>query len=128
MTSYDISLTRGESGDWIGRCDAVRGNTQASTARGALDGLRDVIALVNGLEASNVEFQSVQVGLAETDDATGLLREALQARRRLAKAETESREMTRQVVRTFSDAGVTRRDVGALLGISHQRVEQLLAT
>ncbi len=60
-TSYDVTLSRGESGAWVGRCDAVRGNTQAATVRGALDGLRDVIALVDELEPGEVQFGSIEI-------------------------------------------------------------------
>ncbi|MBS1265210.1 MAG: hypothetical protein MAG471_01048 [Acidimicrobiaceae bacterium] len=127
MPEYDIKLIRGEGGDWVGRCDAVRGNTQAASARGALDGLRDVIALVEEIEVSAVEFRSMEIDLAGADSASDLLAEVRQARRELAAIEAKSRERTREAVRQFSEAGVTRRDVGALLGLSHQRVAQLLS-
>ena len=125
-TSYDVTLSRGESGAWVGRCDAVRGNTQAATVRGALDGLRDVIALVDEHEPGEIQFRRIEIS-DELLGASEVLAEAVADRRALAKAETTARASTRRAVRGLTDAGITRRDVGALLGISHQRVDQLLA-
>ncbi len=125
-TSYDVTLSRGESGAWVGRCDAVRGNTQAATVRGALDGLRDVIALVDELEPGEVQFGSIEID-DDVQGASEVLAEAVADRRALTDAETTARASTLRAVRGLTDAGITRRDVGALLGISHQRVDQLLA-
>lgn len=125
MGGYDITLSRGESGDWVGRCDAVRGNTQASTVRGALAGLRDVIGLVDDLQPTDVVFSRIEVDAGDPT-TTDLVHDAVTARRSLAEAETQAREQTTRAVHGLTEVGLTRRDVGALLGISHQRVDQLL--
>ena len=127
MATYDIELTRDDSA-WIGRCHAVNANTQATTARRALSGMREAIAASVDIEVREVEFDRIDVELGNGRDPSSTLAEALAAREELVAAEARSRDLTRRVVREFSEAGVTRRDVGVLLGISGQRVDQLLGS
>lgn len=48
------------------------------------------------------------------------------ARKEAELAGTRAQQETRQAVRRLADLGVSRRDAAELLGLSHQRVQQLL--
>lgn len=51
-----------------------------------------------------------------------------QARREAERAGTEAQQATADAVRRLTKMGLSRRDAADLLGISHQRVQQLLAS
>ncbi|MEY2446782.1 MAG: hypothetical protein QOH79_258 [Acidimicrobiaceae bacterium] len=53
---------------------------------------------------------------------------ASQARYDAERAGTKAQEATIDAVRRLTDMGLSRRDAADLLGISHQRVQQLLAS
>ena len=48
------------------------------------------------------------------------------ARREAEQAGTRAQEETTRAVKRLTDLGVSRRDAAVLLGLSHQRVQQLL--
>jgi|AP95_1055475.scaffolds.fasta_scaffold06933_3 predicted RNase H-like HicB family nuclease len=127
METYDIRLIRDETGIWVGRCEEAHATTQALTIRGALAGIREAISLADDVEEDDIRFRRIDLEFGGFD-GSALLTQALAAREELAAAEARSRDLTRRVVREFSEAGVTRRDVGVLLGISGQRVDQLLGS
>jgi predicted RNase H-like HicB family nuclease len=52
--------------------------------------------------------------------------EVAQARREAEQAGTRAHQETIQAVRQLTELGLSRRDAAALLGLSHQRVQQLL--
>jgi len=52
--------------------------------------------------------------------------EVAQARRDAEQAGTRAHQETIQAVRQLTELGLSRRDAAALLGLSHQRVQQLL--
>lgn len=53
---------------------------------------------------------------------------ALAAKGRAAGAQAEASNLQRQAARLLTESGMTIRDAGDLLGITHQRVAQLLAS
>ncbi len=126
MAEYDIRLERDESGPWVGVCDSVNAVTQANTARGVLAYLREAIALAVDGEVDEVEYGRVEVICGGVEGMTEVLSTVRSARRQLAEVEASARVLTRQAVQVFTAAGLPRRDVGELLGLSGQRVTQLL--
>ncbi len=124
--SYDIRLVQDPAGPWTGVCDQVNAVTQARTVRGALSHLRSAIALSVDGDEDDVAYGTVEIVLADGRDATELLDEVREARVRLADLETRTRTLTREAVRVFTDAGLPRRDVGEILGLSGQRITQIL--
>jgi predicted RNase H-like HicB family nuclease len=55
-----------------------------------------------------------------------MARRAQQARAEADRAGTNAQEQTAKAVRALTQQGLSRRDAAELLGISHQRVQQLL--
>ena len=59
-------------------------------------------------------------------DLAELARRAQQARAEADRAGTEAQVQAAKAARALTDHGLSRRDAAELLGISHQRVQQLL--
>lgn len=62
------------------------------------------------------------------DHVAVLASQVSKARREAERAGTEAQQATADAVRRLTKMGLSRRDAADLLGISHQRVQQLLAS
>lgn len=123
MSLYHVTAER--SGKWW--------TLQALEAPGALsqvlrlsdaDQIREAIAFVTG-EAEDVITIAVQVAMPEP--AARHLAEASRLRAESDLARSRAAEESRAAARSLRDDGLTVREVGLVLGISHQRAAQLLA-
>lgn len=61
-------------------------------------------------------------------DLETMARQVARSRAEAEKAGTRAQEATIAAVRRLTEMGLSRRDAAELLGISHQRVQQLLAS
>lgn len=59
-------------------------------------------------------------------DLTAVADTVARARQDAERAGTKAQEETTRAVKRLTDLGLSRRDAAALLGLSHQRVQQLL--
>lgn len=121
MSAYTVHAKRWKHG-WELHIDGL-GVTQSRSLRDAPKMVRDYIKLDTGTDpgASGVEIIP-EVG-------AGLEVEARAAREAVAtagKAQRAAAARSRSVARKLKDAGLTGRDISALLNISPQRVSQLL--
>jgi len=98
--------------------------TQARTLDRAEATVRDLIAVWLDVPADSF---AVEVEPRLDDEWTKLLRETKDARATADKASARASELLRTSVTTLHDAGLSAREVGSLVGISYQRVQQLLA-
>jgi hypothetical protein len=120
MTKYTARCRR--SGRWWAiEIPEVNGGIYSQARR--LDGVeaiaRDAIALT--LDVSPDSF-AVEVVAVLPDEWETELEEAREARRTAVAAERQAQAALDRVVRRLVDAGLTVRDVGALLGLSYQRI------
>lgn len=135
-TTYIAQVERDESGNWLATVPALRGvHTHARTLTNLRQYLQDAIALWlevdqfdSGDQNPHVDRSEVAVELqvklpAPVRRATDA---ALRRRERARAAESDAAEATREAARALVDTGLSRRDAAALLGLSHQRVDQLL--
>ncbi len=122
--SYRAVFERDESGAWLARVPGVRGcHTYGRTLDQARRRLREALALwVDDADAAELD-EEVRLPA----DVRSSLRKYEAARRRVeqerAKAQTCTTEATGVLVGRF---GLSFRDAGELLGLSHQRVQQLV--
>lgn len=111
---------------WLAKLEEERRvHTHGRSVRAALDNLRDATALWFELKPASIEFTLAPQLPAGHRKA---LAEAKKARRLLHEAEKRSGEATVNAAQDLTRLGLTRRDVADLLGISHQRVQQLLTS
>jgi predicted RNase H-like HicB family nuclease len=122
MTTYDVELTR-EGGVWLVEVPGVPGysiRTFGRTLDQAESMARDAIA--TALDVS-VDSFDLRLRVAEADPTLDEVRRAREARE--AAARDEQATLAR-AVRRFTESGVSQRDAARLLGLSHQRINQLL--
>jgi predicted RNase H-like HicB family nuclease len=123
MRSYTVTYRRDSAGWWVAAVCGVRGcHTQGRTIRQARERIREALGLfVKG---------AARARLVDDVRLPGNLRRLL-ARQRAARARAEqeherAQSATRETARRLTRARLSVRDAGELLGISHQRVQQLL--
>ncbi len=122
--SYRVVVERDESGAWIASVPSIRGcHTHGRTLEQARRRIREALALwVDDADAAElVEVVRLPPGAREAIRRSVRARRAAEARR--AEAQTAVTEAARALVQEL-DLGL--RDAGELLGLSHQRVQQLV--
>lgn len=114
-----------EDGVWLAHIEEVpEVHTYGRTLPKAEAHLRDALAL--WLEASEEEL-TILPSYDLPSDAVDAI--ALASRWRLQASQTDA-QASRQTIRAcllLQEAGLSQRDIGGLLGLSHQRVHQLLS-
>jgi len=123
VTTYRVIATQ-EERFWLLSVPELDVVTQARTLDRAEATVRDLIAVWLDVPADSF---AVEVEPRLDDEWTKLLRETRDARTTADKASARASEMLRTSVTTLHDAGLSAREVGSLVGISYQRVQQVLA-
>jgi predicted RNase H-like HicB family nuclease len=129
-TALAVRFEPDENGAWIvDVVDEPRIHTHGRTLERAEANIREAIALwlsvEDGLDIDEDELELLpQFVLAEFDDVTRANQTRDQARRLEAEAQALTTEVARKLV---VERKMGLRDAGYLLGLSHQRVQQLLA-
>ena len=135
-TTYVANVERDDSGNWLASVPALRGvHTHARSLASLRRYLRDAIALwleVELLDAGEpnpqVERDSIDVQLDVKLPARArrAADTALRSRERARGAEAEAAAATRDAARALVESGLSHRDAAEVLGLSHQRVDQLI--
>jgi len=121
MTRYDVTARHWKHG-WELHIDRV-GVTQSRNLAEAETTVRDYVESLTGADASGA------VVVIKTEVGAGLDEEARAAREAVAAADKATREAaarSRKVARDLRGAGLSGRDIAAVLQVSAQRVSQLL--
>ncbi len=124
--SYTVRYERDETGWWVAQVKEVPAAiTQGRTIAEARRRIREALALALDDDAAARRAELVdEVKLP--GDARRALAQAVAARRRLAGESTRAQASTAKAVRVLLEKmHLSVRDAGELLGISHQRVQQL---
>ena len=122
---YKVCLARDEGGWWVATVAGLPGvATQGRTLVQARERIEEALSAATGLDGP-VETDE-QVVLAP--DLGERLREAQTARATAERLHREAQDAARSAVFEFARRGVSTRDAGYLLNMSHQRVHQLLST
>lgn len=109
---------------WALDVEGVRGaHSQVRRIDQADEMARDAIAGV--LSIAPDSFEIVVAPQVPTAVRTMVAR-AMKARSQAAQAQDAAAHLTRDAARQLVEEGLTVRDAGALLGISHQRIAQLV--
>ena len=121
MAKYRATVTR-DGRFWLIRVDGV-GSTQARHLR-ELDAMTtDLIAVMTGDDPEHIVVDFEIRLPAEVQDH---LRRAAELRAVSAEAQAAAAAEVRSAARQLHERGVALRDVGQVLGVSHQRAHQLV--
>ena len=123
MRTYHADVERGGQ-FWLIRVPELDRVTQARHLREVEEMARDLVAIMTDVDPGSFELV---VSHHLPDSVQEHLARARQLREDSNRAKSEAAEETRAAVQELVDAGLPYRDVGELLGISHQRVAQLAA-
>jgi predicted RNase H-like HicB family nuclease len=122
--TYEVVVNRDESGAWIVGVPKIPGcHTYGRSLRQARGRIREALALwIDDADRADLRF-TVRLPAEVRRE----LRRAFAARRRSETASEDARRVASRVTATLSNRyGMSRRDVAELLGLSHQRVQQIL--
>ena len=125
MKHFTVHATR--SGRWwsITIDEDPRAQTQARRLDQVEDVARSVLIDTEMLTPNEpVAFTVV----TQADNLDDLRRKAVAARQAAADASEEASKAAREFARNAADQGLPLRDIGAMLGVTHQRAQQLLAS
>jgi len=125
MRTYTVTAERGRSGRWLLQCVEFPGAISESRGLDAApDLMREAIAFVAEVAPEEVEIRLVPALPERVGDQVAAAREAVD---QLASMQRETAELSRLAVRALvEECGLSGRDAAAVLGVSPQRVSQLV--
>jgi predicted RNase H-like HicB family nuclease len=125
MATYRVTYERDEGGWWIAELHGVRGvNSDGRTIAGARRRVREALALAIGdAEAARaVLVDDVRLPAAVRRAVKGAASARAKADQLHAAAQEATVALARELTRRH---GLSVRDAAQLLGVSHQRIQQL---
>jgi predicted RNase H-like HicB family nuclease len=130
MTTYDVDARR-DGDTWLAEVPALPGaHTWGRSLAGLRRAVREVITLMADLPDSAVDDESafdVRWRFHFTGQLGEEVAEAAELRGQLRDMEHTAREATARAARDLHDHGVSYRDSAEILGVSYQRVQQLVS-
>jgi len=123
MTRYTAIFERDESGAWFARIPSIRGcHTYGRTLEQARTRLREAL----GLWIDRPEHAVMEEVIRLPADLRTAIQRSRRTRERAERERENAQDQTRAAAEALVDEGVSLRDAGELLGLSHQRVQQLV--
>jgi hypothetical protein len=124
MSAYRVTVQRGDS-HWLLHVEGEGFDqwTQARRLGEAEVMVRDLVAVMTGADPAAIEF-TVQVHLPDAAREHVARAEAL--REEAARAQHEAAGEWRAAAAALSGEGLTVREIGEVLHVSHQRAQQLV--
>ena len=125
MAKYAVTYERDEAGWWIAHVQGVAGvNSDGRTVAEARQRVREALSLAIGDREAEAAELVDEVKLP--GDLRKAVARATRARAKLEALQSETQDSTAAAVRELRKRlGMSVRDIADLLGISHQRVQQL---
>lgn len=123
MSTYTVTATR-ENNWWVLDVEGV-GVTQCHRLTEARD---QVLGLVEAVTDADVPAETrVDLHLAgDLDEAIREVARAAEAARAAAAEQAHAAQLSRAAIRKLLDAGVPQSDLAVVLGVSKQRISQLV--
>ena len=125
MTTFTVTAQRGQR-RWVLQCVEYPGAlSEVARLSEADTAIREAIAYVAGLPADSFTVDVVPV---IDPRAREQLQTAAELRVEASHAQERASDAIVQAAHTLADSGLSMRDIGTILGLSHQRVHQLLSS
>ena len=126
MNTYEAILTR-EGKWWMVAVPQIDGLTQARNLAEAPTMAAEYIAAATGQELADISVQAIIEDIGTVHDIPEVLGQIRDARAKSSALERYATTQSAQLAQDLSAAGLTVRDIGAILGVSYQRAAQLTA-
>lgn len=120
--TFTVTAERGRGPWWVTECAEVGAVSQVRRIDQAADDIREAIAYLSGLPEDSFD---IEVSPVLPDAFWEAMRGAEDQRDAAAAANRAAAELNQRAARVLRDEGLTLRDVGHLMGVSHQRAAQL---
>lgn len=120
---YEVLASR-DGDSWLLRVPAVDRSTQALRLDQAEEMARDLIAIMTNRPSDSFD---VEITTRLDPELSDLLSQVARAKSEAKERQEEASRLQRRAVRALTESGLTVRDTGRLLGLTHQRVAQLRA-
>lgn len=120
--TFTVTAERGRDPWWVTECAEVGAVSQVRRLDQAADDIREAIAYLSGLPEDSFD---IEVAPVLPDAFWEAMRGAEDQRAAAAAANRAAAELNQRAARVLRDEGLTLRDVGHLMGVSHQRAAQL---
>lgn len=120
--TFTVTAERGRGPWWVTECAEVGAVSQVRRIDQAADDIREAIAWLSGLPEDGFDIEVTPV---LPDAFWEAMRGAEDQRDVAAAANRAAAELNQRAARVLRDEGLTLRDVGHLMGVSHQRAAQL---
>ncbi len=121
---FTVTAERGAGNWWVLECAELGAVSQVRKLTDAADEMREALAYLSGMPE---DAFAIEVRALMPDDLAQLMEQAAQLRVDAAAAQRQASDALRAVAKALHDRGLTHRDVAAVMGLSHQRVSQLVA-
>ena len=116
MKRYIANVQQGER-YWIVAITEINAVTQARTIKELNTMTRDLVEITTGESDFEISYDY---------DLPSEVAEAVELKRQAAELDARALSMQAVAVNKLHELGVSLRDIGKLLGISHQRAHQLI--
>jgi predicted RNase H-like HicB family nuclease len=118
-----VIYERDERGWWVASVRGVRGcHTQGRTLEQARRRVREAL----GLFVKDADTADFVTHIRLPKSARRALTRGLTARQRADQERAKAAKALQEAMRALARTGLSRRDTGELLGLSHQRVQQIV--
>lgn len=121
--TFTVTAERGRGPWWVTECAEVGSVSQVKSLDQVADDMREAIAYQTGLAEDGFDIEVVPVLPASYQAAAEA---AERQRKQAALAQREAADSVRAAARALQEAGLTLRDIGVVMGVSHQRAAQLV--
>jgi len=121
MATYDVTIER-EDHYWLVYPHGINGVTQAHTYSDVPAMARACIAMPTGHDR-----ETITIGKIHVKDVSDMVTQATTLRQQAKQARQEATVLMRQAATHLHTRQVPLTEIGVILGLSHQRVSQLLA-
>jgi predicted RNase H-like HicB family nuclease len=113
-----------ENDVWLVHAKGINGcQTYGRSLRQAMHRIQEALAVWLDCDPDEIALSS-----EFPTKLSSAISEVARSRAAAERAETRARDVTAETVRKLTEMGLSRRDAAELVGISHQRVQQLLAS
>lgn len=121
MSTFNVAVTR-EDGYWVGVVEGLRGGATEARTLAGLD--VELVDLIQGL--LDLDEDEVTLNLDMGEDVSPVVERLIEAQEEMLRAKDEYEARQIHAVRLLADKHISARDSAKLIGVSHQRVSQLL--